>query len=192
MQNGAASEVRKMSRIPTHTVDDAPQGSRHPLENVIQFSPTGRPLNLHGQMAHSPTVLVAYTSLRAATAEHGTVGPQVSAALMLVAASTVGNDYVVAITGRLARLAGWTDEQIAALRAGTASGDDKVDALAALVREATANSGKVSDTTWGGAVGAGWNDEQLTEAFAYLGLTVFAAYFLNYAQTDLDVPAVAV
>jgi hypothetical protein len=181
-----------MSRIPTHTVDDAPQASRRLLENVIQFSPTGRPLNLHGQMAHSPAVLTAYTSLRAATAEHGTVGPQLSAGLMLVAAGAVGNDYVVAITSRLAHLAGWTDEQTGALRAGNATGDDKVDALAGLVREATANSGKVSDSTWSGAVDAGWNDEQLTEAFAYLGLTVFTAYFLNYAQTDLDVPAAAV
>jgi alkylhydroperoxidase family enzyme len=180
-----------MSRIPTHTVDDAPQACRRLLENVIQFSPTGRPLNLHGQMAHSPAVLVAYTSLRAANAEHGTVGPQLSAALMLAAGGAVGNDYVVAITSRLAKLAGWTDEQIAALRGGTATGDDKVDAIARLVREGTANSGKVSDATWSTALDAGWNDEQLTEAFAYLGLTVFTAYFLNYAQTDLDVPVAA-
>ncbi|HSS23535.1 MAG TPA: hypothetical protein VLL82_03840 [Mycobacterium sp.] len=180
-----------MSRIPTHTVDDAPQACRHLLENVIQFSPTGRPLNLHGQMAHSPAVLVAYTSLRAATAEHGTVGPQLSAALMLAAGSAVGNDYVVAITSRLAQLAGWTDEQIGALRAGIATGDHKVDAIVGLVREATANSGKVTDTTWSKAVDAGWNDQQLTEAFAYLGLAVFTAYFLNYAQTDLDVPVAA-
>jgi hypothetical protein len=181
-----------MSRIPTHTVDDAPQACRRLLEDVIQFSPTGRPLNLHGQMAHSPAVLVAYTSLRAAAAEHGTVGEALSAALMLAAASAVDNAYVVAITSRLAQLAGWTDEQIVALRAGTATGDDKVDAIAGLVREATAHSGKVSDTTWSSAVDAGWNDEQLTEAFAYLGLTVFTAYFLNYAQTDLDVSAAAV
>jgi alkylhydroperoxidase family enzyme len=180
-----------MSRIPTHTVDDAPQACRNLLENVIQFSPTGRPLNLHGQMAHSPAVLVAYTSLRAATAEHGTVGPQLSAALMLAAGSAVGNDYVVAITRRLARLAGWTDQQIEALRAGTTTGDHKVDAIVELVREATTNSGKVSDTIWSDAVDAGWNAEQLTEAFAYLGLTVFTAYFLNYAQTDLDVPVTA-
>jgi hypothetical protein len=48
-----------MSRIPTHTVEDAPEASRSLLENVIQFSPTGRPLNMHAQMAHSPAVLVA-------------------------------------------------------------------------------------------------------------------------------------
>lgn len=180
-----------MTRIPTHTVDDAPQACRRLLENVIQFSPTGRPLNLHGQMAHSPAVLVAYTSLRAATAEHGTVGPRVSAALMLAAGSAIGNDYVVAITGRLAQLAGWTDAQIVALRTGTATGDDKVDAIAGLVMEAATDTGKLSDATWNKALDAGWNDEQLTEAFAYLGLTVFTAYFLNYAQTDLDLPVAA-
>lgn len=178
-----------MSRIPTHTLDDAPHASRGLLEHVIQFSPTGRPLNLHAQMAHSPAVFVSYTSLRAATAEHGTVGPQLSAALMLAAGGAVGNDYVVGITSRLAQLAGWTAEQLAALRAGRPTGDDKVDAIATVVREAAANRGTVTDTTWTRALEAGWNDEQLAEAFAYVGLVVFTGYFLNYADTDLDVPA---
>ena len=57
-----------MSRISGHSVEDAPEASRELLRNVIQFSPTGRPLNMHAQMAHSPAVLVAYTSLRTATA----------------------------------------------------------------------------------------------------------------------------
>jgi hypothetical protein len=43
-----------VTRIPSHTIEDAPEASRPLLQNVIQFSPTGRPLNLHAQMAHSP------------------------------------------------------------------------------------------------------------------------------------------
>jgi hypothetical protein len=175
-----------MSRIPSHTVADAPEASRPLLENVIRFSPTGHPLNMHAQMAHSPAVLVAYTSLRAATADYGTVGPQVSAALMLATASTVGNDYVVAITGRLAQMMGWTDDEVTALRAGKSVGDEKIDALTRLVREAAAHSGNITDATWNDAQTAGWNDEQLAETFAYLGLTLFTAYFLNYARTDID------
>jgi hypothetical protein len=124
-----------MSRIPTHTVEDAPEISRPLLENVIQFSPTGHPLNMHAQMAHSPAVLVAYTSLRA----------------------------------------------------GKSVGDEKIDALTRLVREAAADSGRVTDVTWNDAQGAGWNDEQLAETFVYLALTLFTAYFLNYARTDIDV-----
>ena len=175
-----------MIRIPAHTVEDAPESSRDLLRNVIQFSPTGRPLNMHAQMAHSPAVLVAYTSLRAATAEHGTLGP-VSSALMLATAGAVGNDYVVRITSRLAGMAGWSEEQIEGLRAGTTFGDNMIDALTGVVREAAMNAGNVKDTTWAAAGAAGWNDEQLAEAFAYLGLAVFTAYFLNYAQTEQDV-----
>jgi hypothetical protein len=47
----------------------------------------------------------------------------------------------------------------------------------------------VSEATWDTAVGHGWGDEQLAETFAYLGLMVFTSYFLNYAATELDVPA---
>jgi hypothetical protein len=176
-----------MNRIPTHTVEDAPEASRPLLQHAIQFSPTGRPLNLHAQMAHSPAVLVAYSSIRQATANHGTVGPLVSSALMLATATTVGNGYVVEITSRLAKMFGWSDDQIAALRSGNTVGDNKIDVLTDLVREAAANAGAVEDTTWKTAQAAGWNDEQLAEAFSYLGLTVFTGYFLNYAQTEIDV-----
>ncbi len=44
-----------------------------------------------------------------------------------------------------------------------------------------------TDTTWKTAQAAGWTDEHLAEAFSYLGLTVFTGYFLNYAQTEIDV-----
>ena len=61
--------------------------------------------------------------------------------------------------------------------------------MLSVAREATANSGRVSDAAWARAAGSGWSDEQLAEAFAYLALTVFTSYFLNYAATELDIPA---
>lgn len=176
-----------MSRIPTHTVEDAPDASRPILQKIAQSSPTGRPLNAHAQMAHSPAVLAAYASLRAVIAEHGTLDPKVSWALNLATAGTVGNDYMIGIATRFARMNGWTEAQIAALRAGTTTGDARIDALTRVVREAAANSGKVTDAKWKAAQQAGWSDEHLTEAFALLGLTVFTGYFLNYAQTDTDI-----
>jgi alkylhydroperoxidase/carboxymuconolactone decarboxylase family protein YurZ len=176
-----------MSGIPAHTVVDAPEASRPLLEEIAQSSPTGRPLNAHAQMAHSPAVLAAYTSLRAVIAEHGTLDPKMSWALNLATAATVGNDYMLGIASRFARVNGWTEAQIAALRRGTTTGDTKIDALTRVVREAAANSGNVTDVTWKAAQEGGWSDEQLAEAFAYLGLTVFTGYFLNYAQTDTDI-----
>ena len=176
-----------MSRFPNHSVDDAPEASRPLLQKIAQSSPTGRPLNLHAQMAHSPAVLAAYTSLRAVTAEHGTLDPKVSWALNLATAATIGNGYMIGIASRFARMSGWTDAQVDALRTGATTGDTKIEALTDVVREATANSGMVADVTWNAAKQSGWSDAQLAEAFAYLGLTVFTGYFLNYAQTDADI-----
>ena len=73
--------------------------------------------------------------------------------------------------------------------AGKDLGEERTDALIGVVRAAAANSGHVSDPAWARAVGRGWSDEQLAEAFAYLGLAVFTSYFLNYADTELDIPA---
>lgn len=176
-----------MSRIPSHTVEDAPEGSRAILRSIAESSPTKRPLNVHAQMAHSPAVLTAYTSLRAITAEHGTLGPKISWALNLATAAAVGNAYMIGIAGRFARMNGLTDAQISALRAGTTTGDAKIDAIARVVREATAHSGNVTDAVWQAALEQGWSDAQLAEAFVYLGLTMFTGYFLNYAQTAADV-----
>jgi hypothetical protein len=94
---------------------------------------------------------------------------------------------MIGIASRFARMNGWSEPQITALRTGTAMGDTKIDALTRVVREAAANSGNVTDSTWKTAQHSGWSDSQLAEAFAYLGLTVFTGYFLNYAQTDSDV-----
>ena len=175
-----------MSRIPTHTVEDAPVASRPLLQKIVQATPMGRPANLHAQMAHSPAVLTAYTSLRAVLAEHTTFDPKVGAALTLGAAAGVGNSYMTRIASRLAQMNGWTEQQVIALTTGTPTNDAKIDVLAGLVREAAANSGNVTDATWKAAQQAGWSDEQMTDAFAYLGATVFTGYFLNYAQTDMD------
>src|ERR1700761_8888294 len=129
-----------MSRIPNHTVEDAPVASRPFLQKLIQSSPTGRFLSLHAQMAHSPAVLGAYMSLRAVIAEHGTFDPKVGAALTLATAATIGNDYMIGIASRLAQMSGWTEEQVLALRTGKPTSDVKINLLTNLAREAAANS----------------------------------------------------
>ena len=180
-----------MTRIPSHTIEDAPDASRPFLENVIQFSPTGRLLNLHAQLAHSPAVLAAYVSIRQATDAHGTLDFPVRAALMLATAGATRSEYAEAITATLAERAGWTEHQVSSLRDGGSLGDDKIDSIVAVVREAAAHAGRTGDMAWERALACGWTDEQLAEAFAYLGLTVFTGYFLNYARTELDLPAPA-
>ncbi len=178
-----------MTRIPAHTMADAPGASRPLLEGVVRSSPTGKLLNLHAQMAHSPAVLAAYTSIRQATAVYGTLAPRVRAVLMLAAAGVSHSAYAEAVTSQLAVRAGWSPAQVTCLRDGRPLGDDKVDSLVRLVREAAVRAGRVADPTWQQAAASGWTSQELAEAFAYLALTVFTACFLNYAQTPLDLSA---
>jgi hypothetical protein len=181
-----------MTRIYSHTIADAPGTARPLLEGFVPFSPTGQPLNVHGQMAHSPLVLAAYAAVRQATVTHGTLGPQVRSALMLVTAAASHSAYAEALTSFLAVRSGWSPSEVRSLRDGHRLGDDKIDSLIDVIREAAARAGRVSDATWQQAVDCGWTSEQLTEAFGYLALTVFTAYFVNYAQTPLDLPVEAV
>jgi hypothetical protein len=177
-----------VTRIYRHTIADAPEASRPLLEGILPFSPTGTLLNMHAQMAHSPAVLAAYASIRQATGTYGTLDPRIRSALMLATAAVSQNAYAQAVTSFLAIRAGWSQAEVLALGDGRPLGEDKTDALVGVVREAAAQSGQVSDAAWQRAADCGWSSEQLAEAFAFLALTVFTAYFLNYAQTPMDLP----
>jgi alkylhydroperoxidase family enzyme len=178
-----------MTRIYPHTLADAPEASRSLLEGIAAFSPTGKPLNMHAQMAHSPAVLAAYAAIRQATATYGTLEPRVRSAVMVATAAVGHSAYAVAVTSLLAARAGWGQAEAAALRDGRPLGEDKTDALVAVAREAAARSGRVSDATWRRAADRGWSSEQLAETFAFVALTVFTAWFTSYAQTPMDLPA---
>jgi hypothetical protein len=69
-----------MTRIPSHTIDDPSEPSRPLLEGVIEFSPAGKPLNPHAQMAPSAylglTVFPAYFPNCVGTESELPTGPQ--------------------------------------------------------------------------------------------------------------------
>ena len=167
-----------MSRIPTHTVEDAPAASRPLLQKIVEATPMGRPREPpcpDGGRGGGSVHVAARRACRAHQLRpEGGCGLDFSAA-----AAGVGNSYIILIASRLAQMNGWTEEQVTALTTGISTNDAKIDGLAGLVRKAAANSGNVTDATWKAAQQAGWSNEQLADAFAYLGATVFTGYFLD-------------
>jgi alkylhydroperoxidase/carboxymuconolactone decarboxylase family protein YurZ len=181
-----------MNRIPVHTLEETPPPSKALLESIVHASPTGRPLNMQAQMADAPAVLAGYVSLRRATEEHGTMDSKTRSAVMATAGAALGVEYVEAITSMLAVRAGWTPEEVAKICSGLGTGDAKLDSLLDVVADAAAEGGRVQDQSWNRATGDGWTSEQLAETFAYLAIAFYAAYFCNFAETDLDVPSLDV
>ena len=179
-----------MARVPVHTIEDAPPASAILLQSITHTSPTGRPLNMQAQMAEAPAVLSGYVGLRRAVEENGTLDPRQRAALMAAAAATFGVPYVEAITSMLAGRAGWTTEEVGRLRT-SGTGGAQMDALLEVVRAACRNLGEVSEDTWNAALAQGWTTGQLTECLAYVAIVLYSAYFVNFAGTAPDLPAMA-
>ena len=175
-----------MSRIPAHTVEDAPEQSQLLLERMKKS--TGRLMNIHAGMAHSPIVLATYGAINEAAAEHGTFDARTREAIALAVGAVDDCGYCQAAHTISGQRAGLILDETIAIRAGLDSVDPKLAALLAVMRAAADNVGEVDDQTWDEAVAAGWTDTELTEAFAYLVANLMTNYFNHYARTDLDLP----
>lgn len=174
-----------MSRIPTHTLASAPPAARPLLEEVVTLA-GGRLLNLHTTMANSPALLASYLGMRRALTEHRTLDPRTGAAVMLTVSAATGGAYSLAVNSQVAMRAGFSAGEVEELRSGT-SRDGRLAPLLAVAREAATSGGNVSDATWQVAGAAGWDEAQLAEAFAFIGLAVYVDFYNNYAGTELDV-----
>jgi hypothetical protein len=175
-----------MSRIPAESVESASPAIRSTLEELAKrsFAVRGGLLNLHAEMAHVPSVLAGYMGLRRSLEQFGTLDAKTRVAVMLVSSA---EPYTVAINTLLAAGAGWTADDIAAIRAGTLRGDRRLFALLAVAQDAAASRGKVEERTWQRAREQDWTTEQLGEVFAIGAVTAYVDRFVSYSQTDLDV-----
>jgi hypothetical protein len=69
---------------------------------------------------------------------------------MLATAGVSRSAYAQAPTSFLAARAGWSQDEVLALRDGRPLEEDKIDALVNVVRDAAIRSGQVGDATWQG------------------------------------------
>ncbi|SDN32360.1 alkylhydroperoxidase AhpD family core domain-containing protein [Lentzea albidocapillata subsp. violacea] len=177
-----------MPRFPVHAVDDAPEASRESLRKLqTKF---GKVLNIHGEMAHAPVVLAAYTGIQQAIAEHGSFDARIREAIALAVGAVDNCAYCQSAHTAAGRQAGWSLEQTIALRGGKQiDGEDKLGTLLAVARQIAGNVGEVDEGTWQQALQAGWAVGELSELFTHVVANLFTNYFNHYAHTELDIPA---
>lgn len=176
-----------MSRIPAHSLDDAPEAARAALEKYARRN-HGTPRNIYAGMAHAPIVLEAYDALAGVIARQSSLDQRTREAIALAVGAQDGCRYCQSAHTLAGVAAGFTEEQVLAIRRGEVDFDPKLGALLALAREIAAYVGHASEDAWKLALDAGWSDTELAELFAHVAVNLYTNYFNHYAQTDLDVP----
>ena len=174
-----------MARIPVHSVESAPEGSRDALKALE--ATFGKVLNIHGLMAHSPAVLGSYVALQSVLADQGTLDKRLREVVALAVANVDDCGYCQAAHTMAGKAAGLSEQETVAIRRGEPE-DPKLGALVTLVREQAAHVGHVQDATWRAALDAGWTEAELIETTAVVALNLFTNYFNHTVQTDLDLP----
>jgi AhpD family alkylhydroperoxidase len=174
-----------MTRIPVHTVDSAPEGSRDTLKALAgQF---GKVLNIHGAMARSPAVLETHSAIQEALKDTGTFDAKTREAIALAVGNVDDCSYCQAAHTAGGKAAGLSTQEKIDIPRGSVA-EPKLAALLTLLREQPQHLGHVQESTWKGALDVGWTNAQLTETSAVFALNLSTNYFNHLVQTELDLP----
>lgn len=150
------------------------------LEKAVGFVP-----NLYATYAHSENALANYlnfsnakTSLKAKEKE----------AVNLAVSEVNGCTYCLSAHTAIGKMNGFTDEQILELRAGKASFDNKLDALAQLAKNITENRGATDANVLDNFFAAGWTKENLIDTIVLVGDKTISNYINNTTEIPIDFP----
>jgi alkylhydroperoxidase family enzyme len=129
-------------QLTIHTAESAPAASRPVLEGIagdLGFVP-----NLAASVAESPVLMRAFDDLRRAVAGIDPIDREVAG---LATGVAVDNHYGVAFHSTVLAGLGVAEEDIRAMRTGTAPADKRQAAVYEFAREFVTSRGKVSDET---------------------------------------------
>ena len=169
--------------VPTREeVSEKNQGIFDTLQGKLGFVP-----NLYATLAHSENALSNYLSFSSATTSLNAKEVEV----VNLAVSNVNNcSYCQSAHTAIAKMNGFTDEQALELRAGAASFDTKINALAKFARNLTENRGHASEEAVSNFLNAGYSKENLVDVITAAGVKTIANYLHSTTGVDVDFPAV--
>ncbi|RKR14943.1 putative peroxidase-related enzyme [Maribacter vaceletii] len=150
------------------------------LENAVGFVP-----NLYATYAYSENALGNYLALsNAKTSLSAKEKEVVNLAVSQVNACT----YCLSAHTAIGKMNGFTDAQILELRAGKASFDTKLNALAALAKNITENRGATSSAVVENFFNAGWTKENLIDTIVLVGDKTISNYLHKTTDVPVDFP----
>lgn len=141
--------------------------------------------NLYAAMALSQNALASYLTLSTAKSSLKAKEKEV---INLVVSQFNDCDYCNSAHTAIAKMNGFTDEQILEIRTGHASFDQKFDALAKFTKSASENKGHVGQAIIEGFYQAGYTDENLVDVLLVIAEKVFTNYLFAITNVSIDFP----
>ena len=168
--------------VPTRdTVSPANQAIFDQLAKNLGFVP-----NLYATLALSEHALGNYLAFQNAKSS---ISGKAREVVNLVVSQVNDCAYCLAAHTAIGGMVGFTPEQILEIRAGRASFDAKLDALAKLVKSVAVNRGRADDALVGAFFAAGWTQENLVDAIVVIGDKIVTNYLHATTQIPVDFPA---
>jgi AhpD family alkylhydroperoxidase len=168
--------------VPTRdTVSPANQAMFDALKGKLTFVP-----NLYATLAHSETALGTYLALQNAKSS---ITGKAREVVNLVVSEVNSCEYCLAAHTVIGGMVGFKPEQILEIRAGTASFDAKLDALAKLVRNIATKRGHADQPLVDTFLDAGWTNENLVDVIVTIGDKTVTNYLHATTRIPVDFPA---
>ena len=159
------------------------QGIFDSLKQKLGFVP-----NLYATYAHSETALENYLNFSSAPTSLKAKEKEV----VNLAVSQVNEcNYCLAAHTAIGKMNGFTEDQILELRAGKASFDSKLDALAKLAKNITENRGQADQDVIANFFAAGYTKGNLIDTIVLVGDKTISNYIHSTTQIPVDFPEVA-
>jgi uncharacterized peroxidase-related enzyme len=172
-----------MSTFNVPTRDEVSENNQVIFDNLnkaLGFVP-----NLYATYAHSDTALENY--LNFANAKTSLTAKEKE--VVNLAVSQVNNCiYCLSAHTAIGKMNGFTDDQIFELRAGEASFNNKLDALARLAKNITENRGRTDVNVLENFLNAGYSKGNLIDVISLVGDKTISNYMHSTTQVPVDFP----
>ncbi len=150
------------------------------LEKTLGFVP-----NLYAFYAKNDTALTDYLAFQN---RKSTLKAKEREAINLIVSQVNNCLYCLSAHTQLAKMNGFSDEQILELRAGKASFDVKLNALVEFTQTVAMNKGKVTDDVKENLFDVGYTEANLIDIVFVIGDKIISNYIHNIAQFEIDFP----
>lgn len=172
-----------MSTFPIHTIDSAPLESRPFLQGLQQN--LGMIPNLAAAMAESPELFRSFLAVREIY-HGGTLTPVEVEVLSLTSAYENQCTWCMTFHTRMARIAGLSQESLAALREGRSPVEPRLGALSEFAREMVRRRGAVEATRLERFFEAGYSRSQALEVVLGMAFSLMANYASHLTKAPLE------